>query len=522
MTLSSDNTTHPAIQSVAVIGSGAMGRGIGQLFAQAGCSVIMVDSNPVAITAASDYFKTTFSKLLEKGKLDQVTFERLQSSIHFSGDLEALKTCDLVVEAIIENLEIKRDLFKKLEAIVAPTALIVSNTSSLSITSIAAVCHYPERIAGLHFFNPVPLMKVVELVKAPRTSLATMAALTTLIARTGHHAVNCQDTPGFVVNHAGRGYGTEALRALGEGVATFSEIDTIMREQIVFGGNSFKLGPFELLDLTGLDVSHPVMESIYHQYFEEPRFRPSVITKQRYDALLLGRKTKRGFYDYSSGTQVLLDEDKPQPKAATKGARAAIWVQPGPERAVLVDLIENLGGNIDTATLPAQTSIALVTPWGQDATQLSTELHLNGERVVAIDTLFPFGHKACKHRVIMQTPATQEDVLAYCLELFSADGAKVTLLDDSPGFVAQRICAMVVNIACEIAQQQIASPHDIDTSVRMGLGYPQGPLSMGNTIGAMPLLKMLQNLQNVTGDDRFRPSAWLRRRAQLGISLLHP
>jgi 3-hydroxybutyryl-CoA dehydrogenase len=510
------------IQSVAVIGSGAMGRGIGQLFAQVGCTVIMVDSNPVALTAASDYFKATFSKLLEKAKLDQITFERLQSSIHFSSDLEALKNSDLIVEAIIENLDIKRELFKKLESIVPPTSLIVSNTSSLSITSIAAVCSHPERIAGLHFFNPVPLMKVVEIVRAPRTSTATIEALSSLITRTGHHAVNCQDTPGFVVNHAGRGYGTEALRALGEGVATFSEIDTIMREQIVFGGNSFKLGPFELLDLTGLDVSHPVMESIYHQYFEEPRFRPSVITKQRYEALLLGRKTKRGFYDYSSGTQTLLEEDKPRSKVTNSGVPAAIWVQAGPHQAALVNLIENLGGSVDSASHPANTSIALIAPWGQDATQLSTDLGLSGERVIAIDTLFPFGHQACKHRVIMQTPATRGDILAYCLALFAADGAKVTLLNDSPGFVAQRVCAMVVNIACEIAQQQIASPADIDTSVRMGLGYPQGPLSMGNTIGALPLLKMLQNLQNVTGDDRFRPSAWLRRRAQLGLSLLHP
>jgi 3-hydroxybutyryl-CoA dehydrogenase len=511
----------PALNTIAVIGSGAMGRGIGQIFAQINRQVLMVDSNPLALEAAKVYFASTFAKLLEKGKLKQNEHDAALAKISFSSDLNDTKSCDLVVEAIIENLDVKRELFKKLEAIVANTALLVSNTSSLSITSIAAACKHPERVAGLHFFNPVPVMKVVEIVKAPCSSDGTMNALGALITATGHLAVICKDTPGFVVNHAGRGYGTEALRALGEGVAQFSEIDEIMREQVAFDGAGFKLGPFELLDLTGLDVSHPVMESIYHQYFEEPRFRPSVITKQRLDAQLLGRKTKRGFYDYSTGTQTLLAQDIPAPKRYSLTAEPCkVWIEAGPQRPALVSLVESLGASIDEATAPEQDSLVLIAPWGQDASQIASDLQLPFERVVAIDTLFAFGHQACKRRTIMFTPATSLLARTQAHHLFSKDGARLSEIRDSAGFIAQRVCAMIVNIACDIAQQQVATPDNIDKAVRMGLGYPQGPLSMGDSIGPAAMLTMLQNLQKITGDDRFRPSPWLRRRALLGMSLL--
>jgi 3-hydroxybutyryl-CoA dehydrogenase len=498
-----------------------MGRGIGQLFAQIGCRIVMIDTQEVAIVAAKDHYKSTFAKLLEKGKLTQTKHDELLSLITFSTELSAAQPAGLVVEAIVENLNVKRELFIKLEALVSAHTIIASNTSSLSITNLASICTNPERIAGLHFFNPVPLMKVVEVIEAPLTSKETVATLCSLVEKTGHKAVVCQDTPGFIVNHAGRGYGVEALRALGEGVAHFAEIDVIMREQVNFAGNSFKLGPFELLDLTGLDVSHPVMESIYHQYFEEPRFRPSVITKQRMDAKLLGRKTKRGFYDYSTGTQQLLPKDLVQTNAPvnlTVGQR--YWVAPGASSSKVQTLIETLGGLIDTGQTPSTDTIIVVTPLGSDASQLCSDLELDAKKTIAIDTLFPFDFKACKRRVIMKTPATALEVIAQAAALFSSDGAKVSVLADSPGFVAQRVCAMIINIACEIAQQQVASPQDIDSAVQMGLGYPQGPLSMGDTLGAANVFSILKNLHAITGDDRFRPSPWLRRRAQLNLSLL--
>ena len=512
------------IKHIAVIGSGAMGRGIGQLFAQAECSVVMVDTSATAISAAKDYFSSTLSKLLDKGKLDQATHDDVLSRITYSEDLSACSSCDLVIEAIVENLDIKRELFKKLELIVSPQTILVSNTSSLSITAIAAVCQRPEQIAGLHFFNPVPLMKVVEIVYGAVSAKATIEALKPLIAKTRHKAVMCKDTPGFIVNHAGRGYGTEALRALGEGVAGFVEIDAILREQVLFesGAGGFKLGPFELLDLTGLDVSHPVMESIYHQYFEEPRYRPSVITKQRMDAKLFGRKTKRGFYEYSTGIQQALEQDKTPPlPIADDSVVQRFWVAPGKDQPAICELLERLGAPLDTNKHPAEDSIQIVAPWGTDATTEAVAKGCIARKVIAIDTLFGFGFKACKRRVLMSTPATDMATRAYAATVFSRDGAKVSIINDSAGFIAQRVCAMIINIACEIAQQQVASPDDIDVAVQLGLGYPLGPLSMGNALGAKPVFELLTNLQATTGDDRFRPSLWLRRRAQLDLSLLH-
>ena len=227
--------------------------------------------------------------------------------------------CDLVVEAIVERLDVKRSVFRALEEIVATDAVLASNTSSLSITAIAAACAHPGRVAGLHFFNPVPLMKVVEVVHGLRTDAVVLDRLVAATRTTGHTPVLCQDTPGFIVNHAGRGFGTEALKALGEGVADTATIDRILREQVNFSGQGFKLGPFELLDLTGLDVSQPVMESIYHQYYEEPRFRPSVIGAQRVAAGLFGRKTRAGFYQY--GGEQPAPEEPAAPKLRRRAAR---------------------------------------------------------------------------------------------------------------------------------------------------------------------------------------------------------
>src|SRR5690606_10302928 len=215
----------------------------------------------------------------------------------------ALAGCDLVVEAIVERLDAKRALFAELEGIVGEGCVLASNTSSLSVTAIAAGCARPQRVVGWHFFNPVPLMKVVEVVNGARTEPGIVDDMVALSRATGHLPVVAQDTPGFIVNHAGRAYGTESLKALSEGVADVPTIDRILREQVGFDGSGFRLGPFELMDLTGLDVSHPVMESIYRQFYDEARFRPSVITAQRVAAGLLGRKTGEGFYRYADGKQ---------------------------------------------------------------------------------------------------------------------------------------------------------------------------------------------------------------------------
>ncbi|RYF64360.1 MAG: 3-hydroxyacyl-CoA dehydrogenase, partial [Comamonadaceae bacterium] len=248
---------------VAVVGAGAMGRGIAQMAAQAGSTVLLMDSMPGAAERGVAALTEQWGKLQAKGKLDAAQHDALIARVRAATVLGDLADCDLVIEAIIEDLDAKRQLFRALEAVVAPTAVLATNTSSLSVTAIGKALEHPSRFAGLHFFNPVPLMKVVEVVAGFKTDDAVCTRLCAYVDRMGHQAVRAQDTPGFIVNHAGRGYGTEALRIVGEGVADFATIDRILKDQA-----GFRLGPFELLDLTGLDVSHPVMESIYHQYYE--------------------------------------------------------------------------------------------------------------------------------------------------------------------------------------------------------------------------------------------------------------
>jgi 3-hydroxybutyryl-CoA dehydrogenase len=493
-----------------IVGTGAMGRGIAQIAAQAGIRVLLFDALHGAASNARETVTGTLGKLAEKGKISAEGLAAASSKLEVVTRLDELASAQVIVEAIVENLDVKKSLFQQLEDIIAADCILATNTSSLSVTSIAAACKRPERVGGFHFFNPVPLMKIVEVIDGLLTAAWVSDALLDLGRRMGHTAVRAKDTPGFIVNHAGRGFVTEALRILGEGVCDFAAIDRIMRETA-----GFRMGPFELLDLTGLDVSQPVMESIYHQYYQEPRYRPSALAAQRLTGGLLGRKTGRGFYSYVDGAAVPLPE-APAPTTLP----TSVWIsQAVPDWAqALREIAEKAGVALESGPVPGPATLCIVTPLGADATSACATQGLDPTRTVAIDCLL--GTRAASRRSLMTTPLTSPAMRDAAHALFAADGTAVCVIRDSAGFVAQRILACIVNIGCDIAQQRVAAPADIDRAVTLGLGYPKGPLAFGDALGAARVLKILETMQDFYGDPRYRPSPWLKRRALLGVSLL--
>jgi 3-hydroxybutyryl-CoA dehydrogenase len=500
---------------VGIVGTGAMGRGIAQIAAQNGIRVLLFDALPGAAANARENVIGTLTKLSEKGKISSEALAATTAKLEVVKDVRALADAQVVIEAIVENLDIKKQLFQQLEDIVSADCILATNTSSLSVTSIAAACTRPERVGGFHFFNPVPLMKIVEVIDGLLTAPWVTEALLTLGQRMGHTAVRAKDTPGFIVNHAGRGFNTEALRILGEGIADFWEVDHIMREAA-----GFRMGPFELMDLTGLDVSQPVMESIYRQYYDEPRYRPSALAALRLAGGVLGRKTQRGFYTYTNGTAEI-----PPPPSPPADLPKSVWVsQAHPAWGDVVRAIANATGvTVETTLVPSRDALCIVTPLGTDATTPCLTQGLDATRTVAIDCLFGLTGLAddkAARRTLMTTPITSIAMRNVAHALFAHDGSAVSLIHDSSGLIAQRIVATIVNIGCDIAQQRVATPADIDRAVTLGLGYPKGPLAMGDALGGKNVLAILEAMYNFYGDPRYRPSPWLKRRALLGVSFL--
>jgi 3-hydroxybutyryl-CoA dehydrogenase len=487
-----------------------MGQGIAQMAAQAGSQVLLFDAATERAVQAQQAITAQWQKMLDKQRITAAQHQSYLSALKTVDSLQALSACDLVVEAIVENVQVKQALFAQLCEVLSGDAVLASNTSSLSITALAAGLKRPERFAGLHFFNPVPLMKVVEVVPGLATAPAVCEKLKAYVLTMGHQAVLAQDTPGFIVNHAGRGYGTEALRIVSEGVADFATIDRILKDQM-----GFRLGPFELMDLTALDVSHPVMESIYRQYYDEPRYRPSVITAQRLAGGVLGRKTGQGFYNYVDG-KAQVPAEAPAPEVSDM---PPVWVSTrAARRAELLQLLKDLGAKIETGQSPSAQALSLVAPLGFDVTTVAVVERLDPARTVGIDMLIE--DAATRRRVLASNPATRADMKTAAHALFARDGKPVSLIRDSGGFVSQRVVATIVNIASDMCQQGICSPADLETAVTLGLGYPLGPLAMGNRWGPTNVLEVLFNMQTVYGDPRYRPSPWLRRRGAIGLSLL--
>lgn len=480
-----------------VVGAGAMGAGIAQVAAEAGLSVLLFDAREGAAAQACAAIRQRQGKRVEQGKMSAEAAQDASKLLQAVEALSALADCDIVVEAIVEDIQVKQSLLQQLEACLRTEAVLASNTSSIPIGVLASACKHRERVAGLHFFNPVPVMKLVEVIPGPDTAPEVVQGLLELARRLGKTPVLAKDMPGFLVNYGGRAYPTEALAIVHEGVATPAQVDEIMRE--AYG---FRMGPFELMDLTGMDVNFPVTRMIHENFYAEPRLRSTPLHRYMLETGQLGRKTGRGFYRYEP-PQSLSQQSFDAPPAT------AVFLHEAPH---LQALMAELG--IPVLKQDDGKAAILAEPLGLDCSAYASQYKLDHRRLLAVDVMGDLSRRI----TLMRAPGADEQCV-YSVAALLAQSRAVTLIQDSPGFVGPRIAAMVANLGCEMAQTGLASTEDIDLAMRLGLNYPQGPLEMADSLGVEKVYRLLGEMQSLSGDDRYRPSQWLRRRAQLGLSV---
>lgn len=496
----------PQTSLVAVIGAGAMGAGIAQVAAQAGHPVRLYDNRTGAAAQAVDGIDRQLGRLVEKGKLDAAERQAIVARLQPVETLEALADARLVIEAIVENLEIKRALLQQLEALCSPTCILASNTSSLSITALAAGLAHPGRVIGLHFFNPAPLMALVEVVSGLASDPALADALYATARAWGKQPVHTRSTPGFIVNRVARPFYAESLRLLQEGAADCATLDALMREA---GG--FRMGAFELTDLIGHDVNYAVTCSVFEAYYGDFRFQPSLIQKELVDAGRLGRKSGRGFYDYTEGAQ------RPTP-AALSSERAVDGCVVEGHLGVAEPLVARLQAAGLAVTRRDGTGLlrvgdaVLALSDGRLASQRAREDGL--ANLVLLDLALDYAEAS--RLGITWAAGTSALARDQAVALLQRAGITTTPLADIPGLAVLRTVAMLANEGADAVLQGVGSAADIDLAMRAGVNYPKGPLAWADAIGLAALLRTLDNLQATYGEARYRPSLLLRRHVAEG------
>jgi 3-hydroxybutyryl-CoA dehydrogenase len=504
----------PRRTEVAVIGAGAMGAGIAQIAAQAGHRVHLFDNRMGAADQAKAKIGETLAALAVKGKLTAadagLATERIVA-VHALGDMVSAA---LVVEAIVEDLEVKRKLLRDLEGIVAPEAILASNTSSLSITALASGMKHPGRIVGMHFFNPAPVLPLVEVVSGLETEPAIAAAVYATARAWGKVPVHAASTPGFIVNRCARGFYAEALRLLTERAADSATIDAVMRE-----AGAFRMGPFELMDMIGLDVNLAVTRSVWEAYFHDARFRPSVIQQELVAAGCLGRKSGRGFYDYGP------DATKPSARTEAPQARPA-RIRIAGEHAMTAALRDRLAASgfvvavevADTAVAPGYLVIddtLMVPSDGRTATAIAAAA--GRPNVVVFDLAFDYA--TCTRLAIAGADQCGEPAFASVVGALQAAGIGVSRFDDVAGLLVMRTLAALANEAADAVTQGIASAGDVDLAMEKGVNYPRGPLAWSDAVGLTHVCRVLRNLATHYGEERYRLSPLFARRCATGAPI---
>lgn len=461
---------------IAVIGSGTMGAGIAQVAASSGHTVWLYDIQPGAAKRAIDGIDTALSARVAKGKLDDANRQSTLARLHPAETLADLAQVKLVIEAAAEQIDIKQAIFRDLAAVCSADTVFASNTSSISITAIASGISHPARVVGLHFFNPAPVMKLVEVVSGLETSPEIVERICELALRWGKQPVRCHSTPGFIVNRVARPFYAEAWRALEEQVAPAAVIDAALRD-----GAGFPMGPLALTDLIGQDVNFAVTCSVFNAFWQERRFLPSLAQQELVLGKRLGKKTGQGVYRWPL-------EAKPeyQPQVSEEFAAKQV-TQSG-------------------KTLELDGIVVAVTS-GITATAMSAELK---RPVVLRDKLTDSALE-----VLAPSASVTPQQMAKVTHYFQQQGKQVLVINDYPGMLAWRTVAMLANEALDALQKGVAGEADIDTAMQLGVNYPQGPLAWGARLGWQNVLTLLENLQRHYGEERYRPTSLLRQRALL-------
>ncbi len=497
---------------VAVVGAGAMGSGIAQVAARAGHRVLLHDSQAGAVERGLAGVRRDLEALVARGRLPAAEAAAIVARIAPAARLEDLAPAGLVVEAVVEDLAIKRQLFAGLEDVVDAGAVLATNTSSLSITAIAAGLARPQRLLGLHFFNPAPRMALVEVV----TGLATDPVLATRLLATAHawgkRPVLARSTPGFIVNRVARPYYAEALRVLAEGAASIATLDAILRE-----GCRFPMGPFELMDLIGHDVNFAVTRSVFDAFFGDRRFAPSLIQQELVQAGRLGRKSGRGFYDHGEGAA------RPAPQTLAPRPRPAA-VQVVGDLGVAAPLADRwIAAGVPVAAVPAAMGAdPPAAGWVEvgDACLALSDGRCAGARaldegrhaLVLFDLAFDFAHTA--RLAVARADGCPPAAFDAAVGALQAAGIEVSEIDDVAGLIGLRTVCMLANEAADAVLQAVASAADIDTAMCHGTNHPRGPLAWAGVLGHARVAQALRNLHDHYGDERYRVSPWLARQAR--------
>ena len=495
---------------IGVVGSGAMGTGIAQVAAVAGHTVLLFDAREGAAQAACDAIRKVFTSLVDKGRMTSEQASAAASRLHAAASLNEFKQAALVVEAIVENVEAKQQLFASLEAIVSSDCVFATNTSSISITSIGAKLNHPSRLVGMHFFNPVPLMALVEVISGLATSPAVADFIDATAKAWGKLPVRATSTPGFIVNRVARPFYAEALRLLLEQAADPATIDAVMRES---GG--FRMGPFELMDLIGHDVNFAVTQSVFEAYYNDPRFTPSIIQKELLNAGYLGRKSGRGFYSY--GPDVSAPIPQQQIDCTYSGTPSFLRNSPAAE-AIAARLsaaghaIEWHQAHGDDTPLITLHGASLYLTDGRSATVRASESGHSDTMVVDL----AFDSQTCTRLAVAVADQCSPAAQTALIGVLQAAGYRVTLLRDVPGMVVMRTVAMLANEAADAVNQGVCNAADANLAMQKGVNYPIGPLAWAERIGLAVVMRVLQNLAVEYGEDRYRVSPLIRRKVAGG------